>query len=112
MDPGDKTSACGSPTDRRGQTSQTVTVAAPPPQPVAGAVLPPSPGARAAGDARVGQHRLRRGIVRVEWDFDGDEDYDDGDGDETDDFGSFTYQFPGSKPIRLKVTDDDGATSC
>ncbi len=98
-------------------TSQfTITVAAPPPppnqSPVARFFLPSQPPRQGERVTLESVSTDSDGsIVRVEWDFDGDEDYDDGDGDETDDFGSFTYQFPGSKPIRLKVTDDDGATS-
>ena len=50
-------------------------------------------------------------VTKVEWDFDGDADYDDGDGIETDNLGSFTYTTPGTKTIRLKVTDNDNAST-
>ena len=50
-------------------------------------------------------------VTKVEWDFDGDGDFDDGDDIETDKLGGFTYTTPGTKTIRLRVTDNDGASS-
>ena len=48
-------------------------------------------------------------VVLLEWDFDGDGDFNDGDPDETDAFGVATFATPGTRVVRLRVRDNVGA---